>query len=147
VNEFLSGIQWWHWIVLAVALAAVEAVAAGVFAIWFAASAAVIGLLLIVVPLPWQWQIIGFAVLGGVALLAYRSYRKKNPETYEQPNLNQRGVQYVGSELVLVEAIEQGQGRARLGDGVWKVEGPELPAGARVRVIGVRGAILTVVPA
>jgi membrane protein implicated in regulation of membrane protease activity len=147
VNEFLSGIQWWHWIVLAVALAAVEAVAAGVFAIWFAASAAVIGLLLVVVPLPWQWQIIGFAVLGGVALLAYRSYRKKNPETYEQPNLNQRGVQYVGSELVLVEAIEQGQGRARLGDGVWKVEGPELPAGARVRVIGVRGAILTVVPA
>jgi membrane protein implicated in regulation of membrane protease activity len=147
VSDFLSSLQWWHWIVLAVALAAVEAVAAGVFAIWFAASAAVIGLLLLVVPLPWQWQVIGFAVLGGVALLAYRSYRKKHPETYEQPNLNQRGVQYVGSELVLVEAIEQGQGRARLGDGVWKVEGPELPAGARVRVIGVRGAILTVVPA
>ncbi len=147
MSDFLSSLQWWHWIVLAVALAAVEAVAAGVFAIWFAASAAVIGLLLLVVPLPWQWQVIGFAVLGGVALLAYRSYRKKHPETYEQPNLNQRGVQYVGSELVLVEAIEQGQGRARLGDGVWKVEGPELPAGARVRVIGVRGAILTVVPA
>lgn len=147
MSDFLSGLQWWHWIVLAVALAAVEAVAAGVFAIWFAASAAVIGLLLLVVPLPWQWQVIGFAVLGGVALLAYRSYRRKHPETYEQPNLNQRGVQYVGSELVLVEAIEQGQGRARLGDGVWKVEGPELPAGARVRVIGVRGAILTVVPA
>ncbi len=146
MSDFLSSLQWWHWIVLAVALAAVEAVAAGVFAIWFAASAAVIGLLLLVVPLPWQWQVIGFAVLGGVALLAYRSYRKKHPETYEQPNLNQRGVQYVGSELVLVEAIEQGQGRARLGDGVWKVEGPELPAGARVRVIGVRGAILTVVP-
>jgi membrane protein implicated in regulation of membrane protease activity len=147
MNEFLSSLQWWHWIVLAVALAAVEAVAAGVFAIWFAASAAVIGLLLLVVPLPWQWQVIGFAVLGGVALLAYRNYRKKHPETYEQPNLNQRGVQYVGSELILVEPIEQGQGRARLGDGVWKVEGPELPAGARVRVTGVRGAILTVVSA
>ncbi|MBC8027104.1 MAG: NfeD family protein [Steroidobacteraceae bacterium] len=147
MSDWLSNLQWWHWIVLSVALAAIEAVAPGVFAIWFAASAAVIGLLLIVVPLPWQWQIIGFAVLGGVALLAYRNYRKKHPENYEQPNLNQRGVQYVGSELVLVDAIEQGQGRARLGDGVWKVEGPELPAGARVRVTGVRGAILTVVPA
>ena len=78
---------------------------------------------------------------------SYRSYRKKNPGTFEQPNLNQRGLQYVGSELVLVEPIEQGSGKARLGDGVWKVSGPELPAGARVRVTGVNGTILTVIPA
>jgi membrane protein implicated in regulation of membrane protease activity len=133
--------------VLAVILAAAETLVPGAVAIWFAASAALIGLLLIFIPIPWQLQLIGFAVLGVVAMLAYLNYRKKNPDKDEQPNLNQRGVQYVGSELVLVEAIEQGQGRARLGDGVWKVEGPELPAGARVRVIGVRGAILTVVPA
>jgi inner membrane protein len=147
VSGWLSQLEWWHWIVLAVALAAIEAVAPGVFALWFAASAVVIGLLLLVIPIPWQIQVIGFAVLGGVALIAYRNYRKKNPEAFEQPNLNQRGAQYIGSELVLVEAIEQGQGRARLGDGVWKVEGPELPAGARVRVTGVRGAVLTVIPA
>ena len=65
----------------------------------------------------------------------------------EQPNLNQRGLQYVGSELVLVEPIAQGSGKAKLGDGVWKVSGPELPAGARVRVTGVNGTILTVIPA
>jgi inner membrane protein len=140
-------LEWWHWMVLAVLLAAAETMLPGAVAIWFAASAAFIGLLLIFIPIPWQLQLIGFAVLGVVAMLAYLNYRKKNPEKDEQPNLNQRGVQYVGSELVLVEAIEQGQGRARLGDGVWKVEGPELPAGARVRVTGVRGAILTVVPA
>jgi inner membrane protein len=147
MSGWLSQLEWWHWIVLAVALAAIEAVAPGVFALWFAASAVVIGLLLLVIPIPWQIQVIGFAVLGGVALIAYRNYRRKHPEKFEQPNLNQRGAQYVGSELVLVEAIEQGQGRARLGDGVWKVEGPELPAGARVRVTGVRGAVLTVIPA
>jgi membrane protein implicated in regulation of membrane protease activity len=133
--------------VLAVLLAAAETMLPGAVAIWFAASAALIGLLLIFIPIPWQLQLIGFAVLGVVAMLAYLNYRKKHPEKDEQPNLNQRGVQYVGSELVLVEAIEQGQGRAKLGDGVWKVEGPELPAGARVRVTGVRGAILTVVSA
>jgi len=47
---------------------------------------------------------------------------------------------------VLVEAIEQGAGKVKLGDGVWKVTGPELPAGARVRVTGVNGTILTVLP-
>jgi membrane protein implicated in regulation of membrane protease activity len=147
VNWFLTHLEWWHWMVLAVVLAAAETMLPGAVAIWFAASAAFIGLLLIFIPIPWQLQLIGFAVLGVIAMLAYLNYRKKNPDKDEQPNLNQRGVQYVGSELVLVEAIEQGQGRARLGDGVWKVEGPELPAGARVRVTGVRGAILTVIPA
>ena len=29
---------------------------------------------------------------------------------------------------------------------MWKVSGPELPAGARVRVTGVNGTILTVIP-
>jgi inner membrane protein len=147
MSHFLTHLTWWHWIVLAVLLAAAETLLPGAVAIWFAASAAVIGLLLVVVPIPWQIQLIGFAVLGIAAMLLYLNYRRKNPEQVEQPHLNQRGAQYIGSELVLVEPIEQGSGRARLGDGVWKVEGPELPAGARVRVTGVKGAVLMVVPA
>jgi hypothetical protein len=142
----ITDLKWWHWMVFAVILAALETVMPGAIAIWFAASAAVIGLLLVVIPIPWQIQLIGFAVLGLVLMLAYLNYRKKNPEKDEQPTLNQRGVQYIGSEFVLVEPIEQGSGKARVGDGVWKVSGPELPAGARVRVTGVNGAVLTVVP-
>jgi inner membrane protein len=142
----MSSMVWWHWMVIAVVLAAAETFLPGAVAIWFAMSAAFIGLVMVGFDLPWQYQWLGFALLGIVAMLLYRAYRKRYPEETEQPNLNQRGLQYIGSELVLVEAIEQGQGRARLGDGVWKVEGPELPAGARVRVTGVKGAILTVAP-
>lgn len=141
-----TNLDWWHWMVLAVVLAAAETFIPGAFAIWFAASAAVIGLLLVVIPIPWQLQFIGFAVLGMVALILYRRYINKHPDKVEQPNLNQRGVQYVGNELVLLEPIEQGSGKARVGDGVWKVTGPELPAGARVRVTGVNGTVLIVVP-
>jgi membrane protein implicated in regulation of membrane protease activity len=147
VNEFITHLTWWHWMVLAVLLAAAETLIPGAVIIWFAASAGVIGLLMVVVDIPWQFQLIGFGLLGLAALLLYRMYRRKNPGTFEQPNLNQRGLQYVGRELVLVEPIEQGSGKAKLGDGVWKVSGPELPAGARVRVTGVNGTILTVLPA
>jgi membrane protein implicated in regulation of membrane protease activity len=143
----MSQMVWWHWLVIAVVLAAAETFLPGAVAIWFAASAAFIGIVMVGVDLPWQYQWLGFAILGVVALLLFRAWRKKYPEEVEQPNLNQRGIQYIGSELVLVEAIEQGQGRAKLGDGVWKVQGPELPSGARVRVTGVKGAILTVEPA
>jgi len=146
MSHFIQNLDWWHWMVLAVLLAAAETLVPGAVIIWFAASAVVISLLLVVVDIPWQLQLIGFALLGLAALLAYRAYRKKNPGTFEQPNLNQRGQQYVGSELVLIEAIEQGAGKVKLGDGVWKVSGPELPAGARVRVTGVNGTILTVIP-
>src|SRR3954469_22425912 len=147
MNYFLQHLQWWHWLVLAVVLAAAETFLPGAVALWFAAAAAVIGLLLVVIPIPWQWQLIGFGVLGIVALLLFRSYRQRYPQADEQPNLNQRGQQYVGRELVLIDAIEQGSGKARLGDGVWKVSGPELPAGARVRVVGVDGTILKVIAA
>jgi membrane protein implicated in regulation of membrane protease activity len=107
MSEFLHNLEWWHWMVLAVLLAAAETLVPGAVVIWFAASAAVIGILMIAIDIPWQYQLIGFGLLGMAALLAYRAYRKKNPGTFVQPNLNQRGLQYIGSELVLVEAIEQ----------------------------------------
>jgi len=147
MTDSFTHLQWWHWMVLAVLLAAAEAFLPGAVAIWFGISAAVIGLLLIVIPIPWQYQLIGFAVLGMVAMLLYRSFRKQHPDVDEQPNLNLRGHQYVGNEFVLIDPIEQGSGKARVGDGVWKVSGPELPAGARVRVTGVNGTVLIVVAA
>jgi inner membrane protein len=147
MSYLLMHLEWWHWMVFACVLAALETVIPGAVAIWFAVSAGVIGLLMVAIPIPWAWQLIGFAVLGIVAMVVYRNYLRRHPIADEQPNLNQRGLQYVGKELVLVEPIEQGSGKAKLGDGVWKVSGPELPAGARVRVTGVNGTILSVLPA
>jgi membrane protein implicated in regulation of membrane protease activity len=144
MKEFFMSLQWWHWLVAALVLAALETFLPGAVAVWFAASAAVVGLLLVVIPLPWQWQLILFAVLGIVAMLAYRSYRSGHPDTVEQPNLNLRGQQYIGTELELVDAIEHGFGKVKVGDTVWKVSGQNAPAGARVRVTGVDGAVLVV---
>jgi membrane protein implicated in regulation of membrane protease activity len=58
--------------------------------------------------------------------------------------LNQRGAQYIGRTFALVEAIEGGSGKVHVGDTVWLVEGGDAPVGARVRVVGVRGAVLQV---
>ena len=140
----IANMSWWHWIVGAVVLAAVETFMPGAVAMWFALSAAVVGLLLIAVPIPWQWQWVLFAVLGVVALMVYRNYFRKQPDASDQPNLNQRGLQYVGKELTLMDPIVQGYGKVRVGDGVWKVAGSDLPAGAKVRVVGADGTVLKV---
>ena len=142
--EFASGLQWWHWWIAAAILGAVAAMAPGAVAIWFAASAAVIGALLLVVPIPWQLQLVLFGGLSVAALALWRNWKRSHPETSELPHLNQRAAQYIGEVCVLSEPIVQGYGKAQVGDGHWKVRGPELPAGVPVRVTAVEGALLIV---
>jgi membrane protein implicated in regulation of membrane protease activity len=142
--EFASNLQWWHWWIIAALLGIIEALLPGAVAIWFAAAAAVIGALLLVVPLAWQLQLVLFGVLSIGALAAWHAWKRTHPETSELPRLNQRAAQYIGEICVLSEPIVQGNGKARVGDGYWKVRGPDLPAGTPVRVRAVEGVVLIV---
>ena len=137
--EFATGLQWWHWWIAAALLGIVEAMVPGAVAIWFAAAAAAVGALLLVIPLAWQLQLVLFG-----ALAFWRYWKRTHPETSELPRLNQRAAQYIGEVCVLSEAIVQGSGKARVGDGFWKVRGPDLPAGTPVRVRAVEGTVLIV---
>jgi membrane protein implicated in regulation of membrane protease activity len=65
-------------------------------------------------------------------------------ERSDQPNLNRRAEQYIGRRFVLETAIVNGQGKARVGDSLWLAEGPDLPAGSPVEVVGVDGSTLKV---
>jgi len=58
--------------------------------------------------------------------------------------LNRRGARMIGQRYVLETAIVNGRGKARVGDGQWLVEGPDLPSGTTVEVIGVEGTALKV---
>jgi membrane protein implicated in regulation of membrane protease activity len=64
----------------------------------------------------------------------------------DEPNLNRRGAELVGQILMVVEPIEaEGRGKVRAADTVWAAEGVKAPVGKRVRVVGVKGTVLTVV--
>src|SRR3546814_4961906 len=41
------------------------------------------------------------------------------------PLLNQRGGRLIGEVLTVTQAIEDGRGRAKVGDGEWPVRGPD----------------------
>ena len=142
--EFVASLQWWHWWIAAAMLGMVEAMVPGAVAIWFAAAAVVVGALLLVIPMAWQLQLVLFGTLSIGALAFWRYWKRGHPETSEQPRLNQRAAQYIGEVCVLAEPIVQGYGKARVGDGFWKVRGPDLPAGTPVRVKAVEGTLLIV---
>ena len=56
-------------------------------------------------------------------------------------------MQHIGQSLHLIDPIVNGRGSIRIGDSIWRVEGPELPKGARITVVGADGTVLKVVPA
>ena len=45
---------------------------------------------------------------------------------------------------MIEEPIVNGYGRLRLGDSSWRIAGPDLAVGQRVRVVGADGALLKV---
>lgn len=142
--KFLEGLTWWHWWIVAAVLAAAETFIPGALAIWFAAAALLLGIVLLVLPIQWELQLVLFGVLSAIATLLWWRYGRTTRDESAQPTLNQRGAQYIGRTFALAEAIQGGSGKVHVGDTVWLVQGGDAPAGARVKVVGVKGAVLQV---
>ena len=145
VVVFLEGLQFWHWMILGLALAVVEVMAPGTFFLWLGIAAGLTGLLVLVIPdIAWQIQLIAFGVLSIAIVVAWRTYQRRHPTVSDDATLNRRGEQYVGRVFTLAEAIVNGRGTVKVGDSLWRADGPDLPVGARVKVTGVAGTILRV---
>ena len=144
----LTGIVFWHWWVAGVVLLGIEIFAPGFWFLWMAVAAGVVGAILYFLPdMIWEWQVLLFAVLSVSSMIVWRAYQRRNPTVSDQPNLNRRGAQYVGRVFTLDEAIVNGTGKIRVDDTTWKVSGDDQPLGAKVKVTGVDGTVLTVEPA
>jgi hypothetical protein len=61
--------------------------------------------------------------------------------------LNRRAEALVGRVFTLEKPIVDGAGTVRVDDTIWRVAGPDTPAGSRVRVVHADGANLTVAAA
>ena len=135
----------WHWIVGGLILGALELVAPGVFLIWLGLAAVVTGIAMAAFGLSWQASAIVFAVLAVASVIAGRSLvRHRSPEAGEQPFLNRRGDALVGRTFTLDVPILKGEGKVKVGDSFWRVTGPDMVAGAKVRVPAVEGSTLVV---
>ena len=143
--DFIASMEpHWIWLSVGVLLVAAEIVAPGFFLIWIGAAAIVTGVLAWVLPLGIPLQLGIFAVLAIIALYGGRRWLKANPITSADPHLNQRAGRLVGEVLTLTRAIEDGRGRAKVGDGEWPVHGPDAAEGTKVRVVSADGGVLVV---
>ncbi|MEZ5924640.1 MAG: NfeD family protein [Hyphomicrobiaceae bacterium] len=142
--SFFASLGAWNWLIAAAVLLILEVFAPGVFLMWFGVAAAVVGLIALVVDMPLLWQALLFAAAAIASVLIGRKVFPYTEQVSDQSSLNLRGQQYVGRTYTLEQSIVEGRGKLRVGDSLWSAEGPDLAAGARVRVTGVRGTVLMV---
>jgi membrane protein implicated in regulation of membrane protease activity len=143
--QMVQAMLFWHWWVFGVVLIIVEILVPSTFFLWPGMAALVTGLLLLLVPgLAWQWQWLLWGVLAITSVGGWRMYQKRHPERSDHPLIHQRGKQYVGHVYALEHAIVNGVGKVRIGDTLWRVEGPDQAQGTRVRVVEADGVILRV---
>jgi membrane protein implicated in regulation of membrane protease activity len=141
IDRIVSELGPWNWMVLGFVLIVLEIVAPGVFLVWIGIAALIVGAISLFVwdAAVWTWQVQVLLFLALSLMSAYAGKKlvgSSRKDDSDQPLLNRRGVQLIGRTATLTEPISNGRGRIRLGDTLWRVSGPDLPAGARVKVTG-----------
>ena len=146
VDRIVMEVGPWLWWIVGLLLLGLEVLAPGTFFLWFGLAAIVVGTLAIMIDMPWQLEIVLFGLLSVASVLVGRTYMRRQGSEGDEAGLTRRGARLVGREFVLTAPISGGQGSVRVDDSVWRVSGLDCPAGTRVRVVGIDGSALVVVP-
>jgi membrane protein implicated in regulation of membrane protease activity len=133
----------WNWLIAGLVLMALELIAPGVFMFWLGLAALLVGLLSFVITPSWQLQLLMFAAFAVAAVPLWRRLARHKPDN-NNPFLNKRADALVGRVFTLDKPIIDGAGTVRIDDTIWRVAGPDAPAGSRVKVVQADGASLTV---
>ncbi len=137
MQAFFEAYGWWA---AGLALLAAEVVVPGIFLMWFGLAALLTGVVDWLFPgMGWQAQAFGFAAFSVALVFGVRPLigRRLDEET-DRPFLNRRLQSLVGETAELTRAMKNGHGEVKIGDTLWRVAGPDLPKGTRVRITGVR---------
>jgi len=143
----------WNWVILAVVLLILEVIIPGISLLWFGVAALIIGGVTLALSsfapeiaagFSWELQLICFAVLSVATVFLIRRYSGPSVDPSDEPSLNTRALRYVGRTFTVVDPIVGGRGKIQVGDSLWQAEGADMPAGTKVKVVGVNATVLIV---
>ena len=106
------------------------------------AAAMATGVFTILFDLGFAPQFALFALYAVIALRVGRTVYANRDVNSSDPLLNDRSARLVGKVVTVVNAVDDHDGRVRVGDSEWSARGGPAAAGERVRVTGVDGNCL-----
>jgi membrane protein implicated in regulation of membrane protease activity len=136
----------WLWMIGGVILLAAEILAPGIFLIFVGAAAVATGVFALLFGLGLPAQLALFALYTVIAVMIGRRFYANASTDSSDPLLNDRAARLVGRVVTVVETVDNGGGRVRVGDSEWSARGGPAAAGERVRVTGIDGNCLKVEP-
>jgi membrane protein implicated in regulation of membrane protease activity len=131
MSEMFVTLGTWNWLIFGVILMALELLAPGVFLFWFGLAALLVGLASFVFAPSWELQILMFALFAAAAVPLWRRIARSTAvPNATNPFLNRRSAGLVGRVFTLEKPIIDGSGTVRIDDTIWRVAGPDAPAGS-----------------
>jgi membrane protein implicated in regulation of membrane protease activity len=137
----------WLWLIGAALLAILELALPGIFLVWLSAASVATALATFALGLDLSLQLVVFGLFSIASVLIGRYVYQRTLHASSDPLLNERAARLFGQTVTVVNAIEGGEGRVKVGDSVWTARGPDAPVGARVRITGAEGSCLRVAQA
>jgi membrane protein implicated in regulation of membrane protease activity len=134
----------WNWFILGALFLMLELFAPGAFMLWLGLAALAVGIISFGIDWSWQAQLVTFALLSLALIPVWRRFAPTVEKPSESPLLNRRAEGHVGRVFTLENPIVDGVGRVRIDDTIWRVTGPDCPAGSRVRIVRADGPNLFV---
>jgi membrane protein implicated in regulation of membrane protease activity len=134
----------WLWMIGGVLLLIDEVIAPGFFLVFIGAAALATGAFALLFGLGTAAQLALFALYALLAVMVGRRFYANSSAESSDPLLNDRSARLVGKVVTVVAAVDEHNGRVRVGDGEWNARGGPAAPGERVRIIGVDGNCLNV---
>jgi membrane protein implicated in regulation of membrane protease activity len=134
----------WLWLIGGVVLLIAEIIAPGFFLVFIGAAAITTGLFTVLFDLGAAPQLVLFALYALLAVMIGRKFYANRGSENADPLLNDRAGRLVGKVVTVVTAVDEHDGRVRVGDGEWSARGGPAEPGERVRIVGVEGNCLNV---
>jgi membrane protein implicated in regulation of membrane protease activity len=132
----------WLWLIGGVILLIAEVIAPGFFLVFVGAAAIAAGLFTLLFGLGTVPQLALFAIYAILALMIGRRFYRH--QASPDPLLNDRAGRLVGKLVTVVVAVDEHNGRVRVGDSEWNARGGPATVGEQVRITGVDGNCLQV---
>ena len=134
----------WLWTIGGLLLLIAEIIAPGFFLIFIGAAAIATGIFTMLFDLGLAPQLILFVIYSVLAVMVGRRFYANAATNGGDPLLNDRSARLVGKVVTVVVAVDEHNGRVRVGDGEWNARGGPAQPGERVRITGVDGNCLTI---